>query len=121
MVQPAHGERIFGAPPSPIIHPIFQLLLLLAVIGGIAVEAVATPTYRRQFYADNGPVRGAWFDIAELSFGLILLVEFIIKIIADGFMFTPNAYVRSIWNILDFFILCGLLVNVITGLIFVGG
>lgn len=121
LVQPANGERIFGLPHSPIAHSIFQLLLLLAVIGGIVVESIATPVYRRDFYAQNGLIRGSWFDICETTFGLMLFVEFLIKVVADGFSFTPNAYVRSIWNILDFFILAGLIVNVTTGLIFIGG
>lgn len=121
MVQPAHGERIFGQPPSPIIHPIMQLLLLLAVIGGIVVESIATPSYRRDFYRDHGVSRTAWFDISEAVFGLILVIEFIIKIIADGLLFTPNAYIRSIWNMFDFTILCGLLVNVVSGIIVPGG
>ncbi|KAI0822128.1 Ion transport protein-domain-containing protein [Trametes gibbosa] len=121
LVAPAGGDRIFGTPHSPIAHPIFQLLLLLTVVGGIVVESIATPVYRRNFYAENGPVRGTWFDIAEGSFALVLLLEFGIKIIADGFSFTPNAYIRSIWNILDFFILVGILINATTGLIFVGG
>jgi hypothetical protein len=121
LVRPAGGERIFGWPPSPIAHTIFQLVLLVTVIGGIVVESVATPVYRRKYYAEHGRVRGSWFDIAESAFGLTLMVEFIIKVVADGFLFTPNAYVRSIWNILDFFIMVGLFVNVITGLIFIGG
>ncbi len=121
LVAPAGGDRIFGIPHSPIAHPIFQLLLLLTVIGGIVVETIATPVYRRDFYAQNGAFRGTWFDLAEGSFALVLLLEFVIKIIADGFLFTPNAYIRSIWNILDFFILSGILVNAITGLIFIGG
>ncbi|THH14934.1 hypothetical protein EW146_g5467 [Bondarzewia mesenterica] len=121
LVRPPNGERIFGRSPAPILHTIFQLLLLLTVVGGIVTEAIATPIYRRNFYLQNGFVRGSWFDINEAVFGLLLVVEFIIKIIADGFAFTPNAYVRSIWNILDFFIMIGLLVNVTTGLIFVGG
>ncbi|KAI0776961.1 Ion transport protein-domain-containing protein [Trametes elegans] len=121
LVAPAGGDRIFGTPHSPIAHPIFQLLLLLTVIGGIVVESIATPIYRRDFYAENGPIRGTWFDIAEGCFALVLLLEFVIKIIADGFLFTPNAYVRSIWNVLDFFILIGILLNATTGLIFVGG
>ncbi|KAI8976389.1 Ion transport protein-domain-containing protein [Trametes punicea] len=121
LVAPAGGERIFGTPHSPIAHPIFQLFLLLTVIGGIVVESIATPVYRRNFYAEHGPVRGTWFDIAEGSFAVVLLLEFIIKIIADGFLFTPNAYIRSIWNVLDFFILVGILINATTGLIFVGG
>jgi hypothetical protein len=107
LVQPAGGERIFGTSHSPIAHPVFQLVLLLTVIGGIVVESIATPIYRHNFYQQHGLVRGAWFDIAETAFGLTLVVEFLIKIVADGFIFTPNAYVRSIWNVLDFFILVG--------------
>ncbi|KAH9939624.1 Ion transport protein-domain-containing protein [Epithele typhae] len=121
LVAPAGGDRIFGIPHSPIAHPIFQLILLLTVVAGIVVESIATPLYRRQFYKDNGLFRGTWFDIAEGSFALMLLLEFIIKIVADGFSFTPNAYVRSIWNVLDFFILAGVLINSVTGLIFIGG
>lgn len=121
LVQPANGERIFGRPPSRIAHPMFQLVILLAVIGGIVVESIATPLYRREFYLRQGLFRGAWFDIAESAFGLALVGEFIIKLIADGFVFTPNAYLRSIWNILDFFIMIGVLVNVTTTLIFIGG
>ncbi|EKM51356.1 uncharacterized protein PHACADRAFT_263446 [Phanerochaete carnosa HHB-10118-sp] len=121
LVSPANGERIFGAPPSLIAHPIFQLVLLLTVVAGIVIEWIATPPYRRQWYQEHGFIRGSWFDIAEAAFGLSLFVEFLIKIIADGFLFTPNAYVRSIWNILDFLIMVGLVINVTTGLIFIGG
>jgi hypothetical protein len=121
LVVPAGGDRIYGIPQSNIAHPIFQLVLLLAVIGGILVEAIATPSYRRNFYLEHGRIRGAWFDIAEAALSFMLLVEFIIKIIADGFLFTPNAYVRSIWNILDFVVLVGLIVNLTTALIVIGG
>ena len=121
LVQPANGERIFGLPHSPFAHSIFQLVLLLTIIGGIVVEAIATPVYRKNFYAERGLFRGSWFDIAETTFGGVLFIEFIIKLIADGFLFTPNAYVRSIWNALDMFILAGILVNVTTGLTFIGG
>ncbi|KAF7794178.1 hypothetical protein EIP86_005309 [Pleurotus ostreatoroseus] len=121
LVAPANSERIFGTPPSPIAHPIFQLILFLTVISGIIVECIATPLYRRTYYLQNGFIRGSWFDMAEAAFGFTLFVEFLIKIVADGFLFTPNAYVRSIWNILDFFIMLGLIVNVTTGLVFIGG
>lgn len=121
VVQPARGERIFGTPPSPIAHSIFQLVLLLTVIGGIAVEGIATPAYRRHYVQQFGLTRGSWFEIAEATFGFMLFVEFMIKIIADGFVFTPNGYLRSIWNCLDFLIMVGIIVNVTTGLIFIGG
>ncbi|KAI0919913.1 hypothetical protein AcV5_001858 [Taiwanofungus camphoratus] len=121
LVIPAGGERIFGTAHSPIAHPIFQLVLFLTIIGGIVVEVIATPIYRRNYYLQHGLIRGSWFDIAETAFGLTLFLEFVIKIVADGLIFTPNAYVRSIWNVLDFLIMIGNLVNVTTGLIFVGG
>jgi hypothetical protein len=87
------GERIYGARPSRIAHTIFQFVLLMAVIGGIVAESIATPLYRRDFYEKHGLMRGSWFVIAESVFGPTLVVEFVIKIIADGFL---NAYVRSI-------------------------
>ncbi|KAI0031009.1 Ion transport protein-domain-containing protein [Vararia minispora EC-137] len=120
VVRPAGGERIFGRAPSPAAHTIFQFVLLLTVIGGIVTEIIATPIYRQNYYITNGLMRGSWFDVSESVFGLLLVVEFAIKVIADGFAFTPNAYVRSIWNILDFIIMCGLLVNLTTGLVFIG-
>lgn len=121
VVQPPKRERIFGKPYSPIALPIFQMAILLTVIGGIAVESVATPLYRRHYYATHGLVRGAWFDVAESVFGLVLFLEFMIKVIADGFLITPNAYLRSIWNFIDFLIMIGIIVNVTTGIIFIGG
>ncbi|RXW13126.1 hypothetical protein EST38_g12727 [Candolleomyces aberdarensis] len=111
---PARGERIFGQPYS---LPSSSILL---TVGAIVVESAATRLFRRKFYEDNGFIRGSWFDIAEASFGLMLFVEFPIKIIADGCVFTPNAYLRSIWNVLDFVIKIGIIVNVTTGPIFVG-
>ncbi|OJA17446.1 hypothetical protein AZE42_05939 [Rhizopogon vesiculosus] len=121
VVNPAGRERIFGVPPSDVAHTLFQLLIFLTVLGGIITESVATPLYRRDYYMQHGMLRFSWFNVTEVAFGFTLLAEFIIKIIADGFIFTPNAYVKSIWNILDFFILIGILVNLSFTLVFVGG
>jgi hypothetical protein len=120
-VQPARGDRIFGTAPSPVAHSVFQLVILLTVIGGIVVEGIATPMYRRNYFQKHGLSRDAWFEIAETTFGFALVVEFVIKVIADGFLFTPNGYLFSIWNCLDFSIMIGILVNITTGLLVVGG
>ena len=56
--------------------------------------------YRHDYYMQHGPVQNAWFRITDATFGLILVVKFLIKIVAEGFLFTPNAYIRSIWNVL---------------------
>ena len=113
-------ERMFGRPPSPLLEFCFRALMLLIVVAGIIVEAVATPIYRSAYYAQYD-TKGTWFDICEAVFGFLLVVEFIVKIIADGFIFTPNAYLLNIWNIVDGIILIAVLVNVSTSLIVIGG
>lgn len=95
--------------------------MLVTVIAGISVGAVASPVYRRDFFKTHPISGGTWFDIAEATFGFLLVVEFLIKVVADGFIFTPNAYFLNIWNILDFVILIAILINVIATLIVVGG
>ena len=120
LVQPARGERIFGTPYSLAAHPVFQLIILLTVFGGIVVEWIATPAYRRRFALEHGRTR-AWFENAEVAFGFALVIEFLIKILADGFLFTPNAYLTSIWNCLDFIIMIGTIVNITTELITIAG
>ena len=57
------GSASTGGGPSTIVHTIFQLVLLLGVIGGIVVEPIAMPLYRRGYYARYGRIRGCWFDI----------------------------------------------------------
>lgn len=121
LVIPSNGERIFGIPPNFVLQAFFQLIILIAVLGGITVATIATPVYRRQYYLKHGLVRDSWFDIAEATFGFVLVLEFIVKVVADGFIFTPNAYLLSIWNIVDFLILIALLINVGTMLAVIGG
>ncbi|CAE6438713.1 unnamed protein product [Rhizoctonia solani] len=122
LVTPSNGDRIYGRPPSPVAQAIFQLVIMVVVISGIVIAAVATPVYRREYFRDRGGrIHLAWFDIAEATFGFILVLELIIKVVADGFIFTPNAYVLSVWNLVDLSILAALLSNVITSLIVIGG
>ena len=48
------------------------------------------------------------------NLSLAPFTEFLIKLVADGFAFAPNACIRSIWNALD---LIMLIVNVTPALI----
>ena len=43
LVTPSNGDRIFGTAPTFIGQACFELIILLAVIGGIVVAAVANP------------------------------------------------------------------------------
>lgn len=120
-VPPAYGDRIFGQKVKPVFELIMRTFVLGAVIASVAVAAVATPLYRKQYYGDNGIHRDTWFNLTEVALGMVLVLEAGIKIIADGFIFAPNAYLLSIWNIMDFAVLVTILVNTTTSLIFIGG
>lgn len=98
-----------------------RTFVLGAVIASVAVAAVATPLYRKQYYTENGIHRDTWFNLTEVALGMVLVLEAGIKIVADGFIFAPNAYLLSIWNIMDFAVLVTLLINTTTSLIFIGG
>ncbi len=44
------------------------------------------------------------FQIAEYAFVICMSIELSMKILADGFVFTPKAVVRDFGGILDIFI-----------------
>ena len=119
--EPAYGERIFGRPPHPLIKAATTTIVFCAVVASIVVAAIATPEYRKAYYAQHGLYRGSWFDVVEVGLGTAFIAEAAMKIIADGFIFAPNAYLLSLWNVFDFIILITLLVNICTSLIFLGG
>ena len=117
----SYGDRINGRPAHPLGRIIMKTVIFLTVVASIAVAAISTPEYRRQWYQDNGHVSGSWFELAEAGLSTVFLVEVLMKVVADGFVFAPNAYLLSHWNIIDFLIFNALIVNVATSLAVVGG
>ena len=51
-----------------------------------------------------------------MGFAAIFTLEALIKIIADGFFWTPNAFFRGSWGFIDGVVLVTLWINVITSL-----
>jgi hypothetical protein len=117
----AYGDRIYGRPPHPLLRLAVKTVIFGTVVASIVVAAVSTPEYRKRWYEQNGYVQGAWFELVEAGLSTVFLVEAIMKIIADGFIFAPNAYLLSVWNIIDFLILNALVVNVVSTLVVIGG
>jgi len=56
-----------------------------------------------------------------MSFAILFSVESIIKVIADGFFWTPNAYFRGSWGFIDGLVLITLWINIVTSLFQDGG
>lgn len=141
LVTPPHGIRIFGQAPNSRRVTVFQLVIFGSIVASVVIAAVATPQYRQRYCKrsfcsmihvrniahyicasdiNNGDLRSTWFNISEASLGFFFVLEFLVKIIADGLLWTPNAYFLSIWNVLDFVVLVTLVINVLAAII-VGG
>ncbi|CAH7684043.1 Ion transport protein-domain-containing protein [Phakopsora pachyrhizi] len=117
LVEPAYGERLYGRKPNKIGVQIFKLIVFHAILGGVIVAAIATPVYIQNYYLTHGLSLSAWFTTTEMTLGFIFVLEFVIKVLADGFIFTPNAYLLNTWNRIDFFVLITLMIDITTSLV----
>ena len=86
--------------------------MLVVILASVAVAGAATPLYRRDYYLEHGEVRLTWYNVVEVATGFCFLLEFVVKIVADGFILAPNAYCLSFWNLMDFWVLATVLANV---------
>lgn len=111
IVPSSHGERIDGTEPNKRVSDIFAFLMFLATVGIVVMACFLTPIYRTTVHLDEG--QWSWPSYLDITFMSIFTIEFLIKITADGLFFTPNAYVRSPWNWLDFMALASLWVEFI--------
>jgi len=120
LVEPSFGERIFGRPANKIGVIVFKLTVFSTILGSVIVAAIATPVYKQRYYLAHGESIYTWFNLTEVILGLAFVLEFVIKVLADGFIFTPNAYLLNTWNRIDFLVL-GTLVSDITASLVYGG
>lgn len=102
MVKSSHGERIDGVPPYRPVSESIVVLTFLATVALVVLACYMTPIFRMKNH-DQG-----WIFWSEYVFALFFTVEFLIKVLADGLIFTPNAYCRSSWNLIDLIVLISL-------------
>jgi hypothetical protein len=81
----------------------FDWFIILSIIGSIVVVVIDTPLYRRNLRHSVPPKTNIypWLDAIFL---FIFVVELLIRACADGFLFTPQAYLLDPWNRLDLLI-----------------
>jgi hypothetical protein len=103
IVQPSRGERTFGTPANRWSSIIFLTIITCCVITNVILTIYNSPVY--QFEHRNDPSAVQPFVYADWAFTVIFTVEFVIKVIADGLILTPNAYMLNGWNLLDLFVL----------------
>lgn len=83
---------------------IFVFATFVATLLMVIYSCYVTPLYRIN-YTSN---RWNWQIIFEIVFVPFFTVEFLIKTIADGLIYTPNAYLLNPWNRIDLVVLIAL-------------
>eukprot|EP01028_Stygiella_incarcerata_P003014 TRINITY_DN1571_c0_g2_i1.p1 TRINITY_DN1571_c0_g2~~TRINITY_DN1571_c0_g2_i1.p1 ORF type:complete len:1820 (-),score=401.57 TRINITY_DN1571_c0_g2_i1:2459-7918(-) len=96
---------------------IFKRFVFSAILVGCVVIAIEGPPDKQNTrHSFDNP-----FFVADVTFVSIFFFEFICKILANGLLFTPNAYLRNKFNIVDLLVLVVMLSNIITAFSTTGG
>lgn len=103
LVPPSHGERTFGTLPSPWLKFIFLSIVIACVITNVVLTIYNSPVYQFEHRDDLAALKPLVY--ADWAFTIVFTLEFLVKVVADGFLMTPNAYLINGWNILDLFVL----------------
>lgn len=107
------GNRIQGPMPSAPVWYAFSAFIYASIVAMVILACVTTPLYQKEYFAKHGYTRENWFVWTDMGFAGLFTIEVIIKVIADGFFWTPNAYFRGSWGFIDGVVLISLWVNVI--------
>ncbi|ORX56168.1 hypothetical protein DM01DRAFT_1303553 [Hesseltinella vesiculosa] len=81
----------------------FNWVMMCCVLLSILVVILDEPSTRK--LQDISSQRSEIFDTVDMALGAVFVVEMVIRIIADGLLFTPRAYLRHAWNRLDFVVI----------------
>ncbi|ODA76644.1 hypothetical protein RJ55_07915 [Drechmeria coniospora] len=118
LVGPARGiERFDGVEPNKFAWYAFSAFVYAVVVAMVILACVVTPLYQKEYKEGHPDNLYNWYVWTDLAFALVFTIEAGIKAIADGLIWTPNAYLRSSWGIMDGVVLVTLWINVITLLV----
>ena len=118
IVGPGRGDaRIEGVDPVKPVWYAFSAFIYAAIVAMVLLACVSTPLYQRDYFRKHGGFnKRNWFVWTDMGFAVVFSIEALIKVVADGFFWTPNAYFRGSWGFIDALVLVTLWINVITSL-----
>lgn len=117
LVAPSRGNvRFGGKPPSTGPWLVFSAITYSCIIAMVILACVTTPLYQKEYFDRKGFSITNWFVLTDAGFAGFFTVEAIIKVIADGLVNTPNAYLRGPWGVIDSIVLITLWISVIAAL-----
>ncbi|KAJ5494192.1 hypothetical protein N7463_010279 [Penicillium fimorum] len=109
IVGPGRGhQRVEGVDPYKPVWYAFSAFIYTAIVAMVLLACITTPLYQRENFSGNR----FWFVYTDLSFAAVFTIEATIKVIADGFFWTPNAFFRSSWGFIDGIVLITLWISV---------
>jgi voltage-dependent calcium channel len=118
IVGPGRGDkRIEGVEPSIPVWYAFSAFIYAAIVAMVLLACVTTPVFQKEYFNEHTFSVQNWFVFTDMGFAVLFTVEAAIKVIADGFFWTPNAYFRGSWGFIDGIVLITLWINVITQLL----
>lgn len=102
------GKRIEGVEVNKRRRWFFTVFIQLTILASVIVAVITTPVWRHQQSQMEPEDRSNIVDITDTIFIGIFTFEFLVRVIADGFILTPDAYLRTLWHQIDFFVLLSL-------------
>jgi hypothetical protein len=114
LVPPARGHERFDGVDANQYSYVFQGVIYASIVAMVVLACVTTPLYQREYFMTHDFSPFNWFVLTDMAFAIVFTVEAVIKVIADGFFWTPNAFYRSSWGIIDGIVLITLWINIIT-------
>jgi hypothetical protein len=89
---------------------IMTIILLNSIL--LCLSDYDDRVYSEEYFS----LRNHELDKIDVAFTIIFIFECVAKVIAKGFLFHRNAYLRDPWNWLDFFVVCISLLNFLPGI-----
>jgi hypothetical protein len=78
----------------------FDWFIIISIIGSVVVVVMDTPVLRQKLYREQK--KDSIYPKLDVIFLVIFTIELFVHACADGFLFTPDAYLRDAWNRMDF-------------------
>ncbi|KKA30524.1 hypothetical protein TD95_003376 [Thielaviopsis punctulata] len=115
LVGPGRGsERFEGVEPNKYAWYSLSVFIYVCIVAMVVLACVTTPLFQKEYQNKHHIFGRPWYSWTDLIFAGIFTAEAVIKVIADGFFWTPNAYYRSFWGFVDGVVLVTLWIYVVT-------
>ncbi|SPN97819.1 related to voltage gated Ca2+ channel [Cephalotrichum gorgonifer] len=115
LVGPGRGSQRFdGVEPNKVAWYTFSAFIYVVIVAMVILACITTPLYQKEYRENHEFSARNWYVWTDLAFAGVFTIEAMIKVVADGFFWTPNAYYRSSWGVIDAVVLISLWIYVFT-------